>query len=64
MKETMIAFAFVSMTGCSYFSSLTAKSSEAECSEAIAKAGAEFCKVAAENRLKVKTVVDAIKASQ
>lgn len=64
MKETMIACVFVSLTGCSYFSGLTSKSSESECNEAIAKAGAEFCKSAAENRDKVKTVSDAIKASQ
>ena len=64
MKETMIAFAFVSMTGCSYFSGLTSKSSEAECNDAIAKAGAEFCKVAAENRDKINAVSNAIKASK
>lgn len=59
MKTTLIAVMLLS--GCSYLQGLTAKSTEQECKDAINKAGAEFCKTAAENRDKIKAATDALK---
>lgn len=59
MKTTLIAVMLLS--GCSYLQGLTAKSSEEECSESIAKAGAELCKNLSENRDKINRAKDALK---
>lgn len=59
MKSTLLAVMLLS--GCSALQGLTAKSSEQECNDAIAKAGAELCKTAAENRDKIKAATDALK---
>lgn len=59
MKSTLLAVMLLS--GCSYLQGITAKSSQQECTDAINKAGAEFCKTASENRDKVKAAADALK---
>jgi hypothetical protein len=63
MKITVTMFA-MAMSGCSMFQGITAKSTEAECADILAKAAAEFCAAAAENRDKINAVSSAIKASK
>lgn len=63
MKATLLAVlaVMVLLSGCGYLQGLTAKSTQQECNDAISKAGAEFCKTAAENRDKIKAATDALK---
>lgn len=60
MKSTMLALTLLA-SGCSYLQGLTAKSSEQECKDVIARASTQFCKTAADNRDKIKAAEEALK---
>ncbi len=63
MKETMISFSLaMSISACSMFSGLTAKSSEQECVDTLTKAVNEFCPKMKDNIDKVNAAAGGLKA--